>query len=90
MVGRCAVSDYPVRLESVARSYVATRSTGLDDVGTVPVKPELVGSSQTDVNVEWGRNVVRAESDDLVGVSVADRAFLRDDETETGYVYNTD
>ena len=49
---------------------MATRPNGVVgsvDVGTVPVKPELVDLSQTGVNAKWGRDVVCVESEDWVG-----------------------
>ena len=66
VIGWHIVSDYLVRLEPVAGSGVATRCVGFVDIGTVPMKSELVDSSQTVVNAKWGRGVVRVQPEDRV------------------------
>jgi len=67
VIGWHVVSDYLERLESVTSSGAGTRSIRFVDVGTMPVMPELVDSSQTGVNSKWGRDVVCVESEDRVG-----------------------
>jgi len=54
VIGGHVACNHLVRLEQIETVRLATQSSCFIDVGAMRVESELVESSQTGVNVEWG------------------------------------